>query len=30
LVFPEGILYDKDKQAVRTRKVNYLFREITV
>jgi len=30
LVFPEGMLYDKKNNAVRTNRINTLFREIAI
>ncbi|MEI7487825.1 MAG: hypothetical protein WCJ72_10530 [Chryseobacterium sp.] len=30
MVFPEGMLYDKKNDAVRTNRVNALFREIAI
>ena len=30
MLFPEGMLYDKENRTVRTNKVNYLFKQIAI
>jgi site-specific DNA recombinase len=30
LLFPEGMLYDKENRVVRTTKINYLFSSIAI